>query len=185
MRADHLARWALFGAALLWSVVTLRRPARAGAPRVPSPERLRAAGLLSVALVLLAAAAPLRAQDTTQTPQVIIPPGTIVTSVHSVSHYDPGGRRDPFSPLYAGAADANGGPRFEVLKLTGVFLGGGANSLAVLEDPSHRGYFVRLNQQVGNARLVEILPQAAVFEVTEYGASRRVMLRLERSEERR
>ena len=71
------------------------------------------------------------------------------------------------------------------LLLTGIFLGSGANSLAVLEDLTHRGYFVRLGQQIGNARLVEILPQAAVFEVSEYGASRRVVLRLERTEESR
>ena len=183
MRADTIARWAIFGAALVWSVVTLSRPVRPAPPRIPPPERLRAAGLLSLALVLLAGAVPLRAQDTIS-PQVVVPPGT-VTSVRSVSHYDPGGRRDPFAPLYAESVEANGAPRFEVLKLTGVFQGRGANSLVVLEDPSHRGYFVRLGQEIGTARLVEILPQAAVFEVTDYGASRRVVLRLERPEERR
>jgi len=185
MRADNLARWALLGAALLWSVITLNRPARPVAPRPPvaPPERLRAAGLLSALLVLLAAAAPLRAQDDPVSPQVVVPEGT-VTTVSSVAHYDPGGRRDPFAPLYSGRdAGGAGGPRFEVLKLTGVFLGSGTNSLAVLEDPSHRGYFVRLGQQIGNARLIEILAQAAVFEVTDYGASRRVVLRLERPEE--
>ncbi len=190
MRVDQLIRWGfLVCAALLWSVVTLRRPSRAPAPPVrrpvPSPERLRAAGLLSAALVvLLAVAAPLRAQDEPTSPQVVVPPGTVV-STGTVAHYDPAGRRDPFEPLYAAAADPSGGPRFEALKLTGVFLGTGNNSLAVLEDPSHRGYFVRLGQQIGNARLVEMLPQAAVFEVSDYGASRRVVLRLERTEERR
>lgn len=187
MRADNLARWALLGAALLWSVITLNRPARtvaSGSRPIPSPDRLRAAGLLSLLLLLLAAAAPLHAQDEPTSPQVIVPPGTRVTTVSSVAHYDPGDRRDPFAPLYSDR-EAGGvtGPRFEVLKLTGVFLGSGENSLAVLEDPSHRGYFVRLGQQIGNARLVEILPQAAVFEVTDYGASRRVVLRLERPEE--
>lgn len=180
MRADSLTRWIALGAALVWSWVRLRaRPARTGA--VAPPERLRAAGLLSAALLLLAPLDMVRAQDEPG-PRVVIPG----PAVRSYAEYDPSGRRDPFEPMYSErAAVEETGPRFDSLTLTGVFLGSGANSLAVLEDLTHRGYFVRLGQQIGNARLVEILPQAAVFEVTEYGASRRVVLRLERTEESR
>jgi hypothetical protein len=183
MRADDLSRWAWFGAALLWSLLSLRaRPGRPVAPKIATPERLRAAGLLSLALILLAPADALRAQEETVEPQVVVPPGT---TVRSFAQYDPGDRRDPFVPMFNQAANGDTGPRFETLKLTGIFLGSGTNSLAVLEDPTNRGYFVRLGQQIGTARLVEILPQAAVFEVREYGASRRIVLRLERTEESR
>jgi hypothetical protein len=184
MQADGPGRWLLLATALLWSLFSLRsRPAQPARSTTQTPDRLRAAGLLSLALALVAAAAtPLRAQEPTS-PQVVVPPG-IMTSI-SVAHYDPSGRRDPFVPLYDEAQAGTTGPRFETLKLTGIFLGSGTNSLAVLEDPTHRGYFVRLGQQIGTARLVEILPQAAVFEVRDYGATRRIVLRLERTEEGR
>ncbi|MFN2420873.1 MAG: hypothetical protein ABR527_05785 [Gemmatimonadota bacterium] len=112
-----------------------------------------------------------------------IAPGMPVT-VAGITGYDGGGRRDPFIPLFGDATGGTSGPRFELLKLTGIFRGSSANSLVVLEDPSHRGHFVRLGQEIGSARLVEILPQGAVFEVRDYGASRRMVLRLERSQER-
>lgn len=198
MRADAVSsmtiRLGVVGAALVWSLVTLRalflRPAlRPALRRITTPERLRAAGLLTVATmllvpVLLVTATTLRAQDEPTSPEVVIPQGTI-TSVTSVAHYDGGGRRDPFVPLYGDAVQGASGPRFETMELTGIFLGSGTNSLVVLEDPTHRGFFVRLGQQIGNARLVEIMPQAAVFEVREYGASRRVVLQLQRTQENR
>jgi hypothetical protein len=96
--------------------------------------------------------------------------------------YDGGGRRDPFDPLtIAGAIDT--GPRFETLRLTGVFLGAPGNSLVVLEDPTRRGHFLRVGERLGEARLIQILPDGAVFQVEEYGTARREVLRLERSEE--
>ena len=96
--------------------------------------------------------------------------------------YDDGGRRDPFNPLtIAGSIDS--GPRFETLRLTGVFLGAPGNSLVVLEDPSRLGHFMRVGETIAGARLIQIMPDAAVFEVEEYGTARREVLRLERSEE--
>lgn len=194
MRAEEMSRATLrlgvFGAALVWSLITLRALSlRPVVRRLSTPDRLRAAGLLSAAIILivpalLVSATTLRAQDEPTSPQVVIPPGTL-TSVTSVAHYDGGGRRDPFAPLYGDAVPGGSGPRFETLEITGIFLGSGTNSLVVLEDPTHRGYFVRLGQQIGNARLVEIMPKAAVFEVREYGASRRIVLQLERTQENR
>jgi hypothetical protein len=89
------------------------------------------------------------------------------------------GRRDPFVPLTGTyASDETGAPRLEQLKLTGVFLGSPGNSLVVLEDPTRRGHFVRVGEALGNARLLEILPDGAVFEVDDYGLVRRDTLRL-------
>lgn len=111
---------------------------------------------------------------------VIAPAPSLVT--FGVASYDAAGQRDPFVPLTAASATQIG-PQFSRMRLTGVFVGAGGNSLAVLEDPAKRGHFVRVGQQVGNARLIEIRPDAAVFEIREYGAVRREVLRLERSVE--
>jgi hypothetical protein len=97
--------------------------------------------------------------------------------------YADSGLRDPFDPLTVQSA-SDAGPRFETLRLTGVFLGSPGNSLAVLEDPSRRGHFLRVGEGIAGARLIQILPDAAVFEVEEYGTARREVLRLERSEEK-
>lgn len=91
-------------------------------------------------------------------------------------------RRDPFMPL-TGKRQQEMGPRFEDLRLTGVFLGAPGASLAVLEDPSFKGYFLRVGDQIGGARLLELRSQEAVFDVRQYGAARRITLRLEEIEE--
>lgn len=96
--------------------------------------------------------------------------------------YETGGRRDPFVPLTVELAPEEG-PRFDSLRLTGVFLGSPGNSLVVLEDPTRRGFFLRVGQSIGNARLIEIRPQSAVFQITEYGTTRRKVLELERTGE--
>lgn len=109
---------------------------------------------------------------------VVIP----VTMLESAI-YDGEARRDPFDPLTI-EGDLESGPRFETLRLTGVFLGSPGNSLAVLEDPTRRGHFLRVGERIGDARLIQILPESAVFDVEEYGTARREVLRLERSEEK-
>jgi hypothetical protein len=139
-------------------------------------------GGFGLILVALSYASRASAQELPGTDESIVP-GMPIT-VAGITGYDAAGRRDPFLPLFGQATGGTSGPRFELLKLTGIFRGSGANSLIVLEDPSHRGHFVRLGQEIGAGRLVEILPQGAVFEVRDYGASRRVVLRLERSPER-
>lgn len=90
--------------------------------------------------------------------------------------------RDPFLPLTGEEAPGTG-PRFEQLTLTGIFEGAPGRSLVVLEDPSQRGWFVRVGEEIADAQLIEIRPDAAVFDVREYGAVRREILRLERIEE--
>lgn len=93
--------------------------------------------------------------------------------------YASDGRRDPFVPLTGTyAAEEDGEPRIEQLELTGIFLGESGNSLVVLEDPTRRGHFVRVGESLGNARLLAIQPDAAIFEVDDYGILRRDTLRL-------
>ena len=88
--------------------------------------------------------------------------------------------RDPFEPLLGGSqGDESRPPRLDQLVLTGIFQGAPGNSLVVLEDPARRGHFLRVGESLGQARLLAILPQAAVFEVDEYGTLRRDTLELE------
>jgi hypothetical protein len=151
------------------------------------PRRLLARGttcaflLAGGATVALLFPSPLDAQiavgDSVTAGDVIVPVSGLQPAI-----YDDGGRRDPFEPLtIAGSMDS--GPRFETLRLTGVFLGAPGNSLVVLEDPSRLGHFLRVGESIAGARLIQIMPDAAVFEVEEYGTARREVLRLERSEE--
>ena len=106
----------------------------------------------------------------------------VPSSVLQPAFYDGEARRDPFDPLTL-AGELESGPRFETLRLTGVFLGTAGNSLIVLEDPTRRGHFLRVGERIGDSRLVQILPESAVFDVEEYGTARREVLRLERNEE--
>ena len=185
MRADRWPASWFFGAAVLWGALSLCKRALRQAPvlgAVATPESLRRAGLLAAGALLIATPASGQRQPPDSVEVVIPAPSR---SMGGIARYEGGGRRDPFTPLFEEGEGGVTGPRFQQLKVTGIFRGGGANSLVVLEDPTHRGYFVRLGQTIGNARLVEILPQAAVFEVREHDASRTVVLRLERAEENR
>jgi len=131
----------------------------------------------SWALLLLLVPAVAPAQEEGAVPEVVPrSPGILFETVR----YHDVGLRDPFIPLNHDRFDS--GPRFEELTLTGVFLGTPGNSLVVLEDRSRRGHFLRIGESIGGAHLIEILPDAAVFEIREYGAARREILRLERHE---
>ncbi|MGH7564695.1 MAG: hypothetical protein ACREK5_09780 [Gemmatimonadota bacterium] len=102
-----------------------------------------------------------------------------VASPVTPAAYVSDGRRDPFLPLTGTyASEEDGAPRLEQLELTGIFMGAPGNSLVVLEDHARRGHFVRVGESLGNARLLEILPDQAVFEVDDYGILRRDTLRL-------
>jgi hypothetical protein len=145
--------------------------------RIFAPRALARAAVVA----LLLAPAHLGAQEVgigdSVTSLAIVPTTTL-----QPAFYDGEARRDPFDPLTL-AGELESGPRFETLRLTGVFLGSPGNSLVVLEDPTRRGHFLRVGERLGEARLVQILPESAVFEVEEYGTARRVVLRLERNEE--
>lgn len=144
------------------------------------PSRIRGFGLVAMAVVALAAVpGEARAQAGGDSLEIIEPP---MLSAGTAS-YDAGGARDPFVPLFVQLEGPSEGPRIETLRLTGVFLGSPGSSLVVLEDPANRGHFLRVGERIGSAVLVEIRPRSAVFEIREYGATRRKVLELERSEE--
>jgi hypothetical protein len=150
--------------------------------RVDVQCRVRPRALARAAVIaLLLAPAHLGAQEVgvgdSVTTLAIVPTTTL-----QPAFYDGEARRDPFDPLTL-AGELDSGPRFETLRLTGVFLGSPGNSLVVLEDPTRRGHFLRVGERLGEARLVQILPESAVFDVEEYGTARREVLRLERNEE--
>jgi hypothetical protein len=112
--------------------------------------------------------------------QTTPPEGLDLVRVEPASYHDHG-RRDPFVPLTSGA-DPGEGPRFETLRLTGIFLGAPGHSLVVLEDPMRRGHFARVGEKIGNARLLAIHSESADFEVDDYGSVRRESLRLDRAD---
>jgi hypothetical protein len=145
------------------------------------PIVLRAAVLFGVALALVAEPADrLYAQDTDDK-DVLAPVDPV--QEYEIADYGDNGRRDPFIPLHVEGSRDSLAPRFEELALKGVFLGTAVNSLVVLEDTNYRGWFLRVGDWIANARLIEILPEAAVFEVDEYGFTRREVLLLESAEE--
>ncbi len=112
--------------------------------------------------------------------QTTAPERLDVVRVDPASYHDDG-RRDPFVPLTSGA-DPGEGPRFETLRLTGIFLGAPGRSLVVLEDPMRRGHFARVGEKIGNARLLAIHSESADFEVDDYGSVRQESLRLDRAD---
>lgn len=148
--------------------------------RADAVRPLTTVATVATALLLLAPAhlgAQVVAIGDSVTAGVVIPVSALEPAI-----YDGEARRDPFDPLTL-AGDLESGPRFETLRLTGVFLGSPGNSLVVLEDPTRRGHFLRVGERIGDARLIQILPESAVFDVEEYGTARREVLRLERNEE--
>lgn len=138
----------------------------------------RLVAILAVAGPVLAGPPPAGAQGEGDSLEFLPP---LVVSAGTAT-YDAGDRRDPFVPLIVELEPSAEGPRFESLRLTGVFLGAPGSSLVVLEDPARRGYFVRVGERVGSAILIEIRARSAVFEIREYGAVRRSELVLERRE---
>jgi hypothetical protein len=90
-------------------------------------------------------------------------------------------RRNPFVSLLE-TDDA--GPQFENLDLVGIIFGGSHGSVATLIDrATEKRYRVRRGDSAGNARVVEIRPDAVVFQVTQFGVTRSETLQIRREEE--
>ncbi len=90
-------------------------------------------------------------------------------------------RRNPFVSLLE--LD-EAGPQFDNLDLVGVIFGGSLGSVATLIDrATDKRYRVRRGGAVGNARVVEIRPDAVVFQVTEFGMTRSETLRIRKEKE--
>lgn len=91
------------------------------------------------------------------------------------------GRRNPFLSLLQ---QDDAGPQFDNLDLMGVIYAGSLGSIATLVDrATDKRYRVRRGEILGNARVVEIRPDAVVFQVTELGLTRSETLRVRKEQE--
>ena len=94
-----------------------------------------------------------------------------------------GSGRDPFRSLLASGAVR---PLFEDLRLTAVVYDARypARCVAVLRDVSvNKRYDVRVDDELGRLRVVEIRPNEVIFTLEEFGVSRQVNLVLRRTQE--
>ena len=93
-----------------------------------------------------------------------------------------GGTRDPFASLFDVALS---GPEFANLELVGVYqdLRNPANSVIVLrEKVALKRYKLRVGDQVGRARVVQIRPRDVVFTIHDFGFERQETLSLRKQE---
>jgi len=93
-----------------------------------------------------------------------------------------GGTRDPFASLIN--AD-NTGPEIADLDLVGVYLDlrTPSNNVVVLrERASSKRHKMRVGDQLGRARLVQIRPRDAVFKIQDFGFERQETLSLRKQE---
>ena len=93
-----------------------------------------------------------------------------------------GGSRDPFASLLNTTA---AGPEIGSLELVGVYqnLRNSSNSIVVLRDKATaKRYKLRVGDQVGRAKLVQIRPRDAVFTIRDFGFERQETLSLRKQE---
>ena len=90
-------------------------------------------------------------------------------------------RRDPFVPL---VGPAEGGPRFEDLRLRGIVQSALPHqSVGLISDGEGKIYRVRQGDSIGRARVVEIGTRRVVFAVDSFGIVRQETLELERDQQ--
>ena len=90
--------------------------------------------------------------------------------------------RDPFASLINGSAS---GPEIADLDLVGVYqdLRSSSNSIVVLrEKATAKRHKLRVGDQLGRARLVQIRPRDAVFTIRDFGFERQETLSLRKQE---
>jgi hypothetical protein len=93
-----------------------------------------------------------------------------------------GGSRDPFASLLNSTST---GPEISNLDLVGVYqnLRDSDNSIVVLRDKATaKRYKLRVGDQLGRARLVQIRPRDAVFTIRDFGYERQETLSLRKQE---
>jgi hypothetical protein len=93
-----------------------------------------------------------------------------------------GGTRDPFASLINGSST---GPEIGDLDLVGVYqdLRSKDNSVVVLrEKATAKRHKMRVGDQLGRARLVQIRPRDAVFTIRDFGFERQETLSLRKQE---
>jgi len=138
-------------------------------------------GLLLAAALAGAAGPATTAQDTTVSPPAAPSAAPDLTYRREIFVYPTSSRRNPFISLIE-SEDA--GPEFDNLDLVGIIFGGSAGSVATLIDrATEKRHRVRRGDVVGNARVVEIRPDAVVFQVSRFGLTSSETLRIRREEE--
>ena len=93
-----------------------------------------------------------------------------------------GGTRDPFASLLDGSST---GPEIADLDLVGVYqdLRNTGNSIVVLrQKATAKRHKMRVGDQLGRARLVQIRPRDAVFTIRDFGFERQETLSLRKQE---
>ncbi|MCD6161882.1 MAG: AMIN domain-containing protein [candidate division Zixibacteria bacterium] len=97
--------------------------------------------------------------------------------------YKVGSHRDPFKPLVGnrGSLIAGDMPAIENLSLVGVF-DEEAGEKALFEDTEGNGFLFKPGDRVQNGYLVSVRKNKAIFQVTEYGWTRTVALKLQMTE---
>jgi hypothetical protein len=93
-----------------------------------------------------------------------------------------GGSRDPFASLLNSSST---GPEIGSLDLVGVYqdLRNSSNSVVVLrEKATAKRHKLRVGDQLGRARLVQIRPRDAVFTIRDFGFERQETLSLRKQE---
>ncbi|HEY7530303.1 MAG TPA: hypothetical protein VIC56_06470 [Gemmatimonadota bacterium] len=173
-RDDHAPAGPELAAAPLRGVQDAPPPASAGTPLPASADSTGPAAGGTAAADSARAAALAGPVD----------PAAGLTYEREFFWYEGAGRRDPFQPLLD-LDLRDEGPRFDTLVLTGIFVGDGGPGMVVVEDETRKGYFLKPGDRVGRASLVEIRPDHAVFDVHDFGVSRRDTLRLQRPEDSR
>lgn len=135
--------------------------------------------VFTLALLACATAASAQEQQAPQPPQTPQAQEQLdMVYEREVFVYRPAGRRDPFMPLTSESV----GPRFEDLALGGIIYSPTpGRSVAVLRAGS-RLFRVRVGDQVGNVRVLEIGPRRVVFAVNDFGQVRQEVLELKREE---
>lgn len=129
-----------------------------------------------------ASADVLAAGDTTATAQDTAAPGQGTGLVREVFSYRSAGR-DPFQSLLASGEIR---PLLEDLRLMTVVYDARypARSVAVLRDASvNKRYDVRVDDELGRLRVIEIRPNEVVFMLEEFGVQRQVSLAVRRRQE--
>jgi hypothetical protein len=109
------------------------------------------------------------------------PAGDSLVFEREVFEYPSYQRRNPFVPLLSAA---EGGPRFERLRLVGIVYSQDPRlSLVTFTDGDEEGerrpsFRVRVGQRIGNSVVLEILQRSVVMEVDDFGLTERRVLEI-------
>jgi hypothetical protein len=154
----------------------------------PAAEAVPAAATDSGASSILAATTP--GPDTTRADTVTVAEAALADSIQKAREIEvmretfayAGGTRDPFASLINGSA---AGPEIADLDLVGVYqdLRSSSNSIIVLrEKATAKRHKMRVGDQLGRARLVQIRPRDVVFTIRDFGFERQETLSLRKQE---